>query len=152
MAETTRLLTEELGADLVVLGVRRHELPRLPEAVLREAVANAVAHRVYESSSRPVRVELRPDAVTITSPGPLPEPVSCRADAVEGQTAQQLSAADCGNRTTARTLARTRVLGLELPWLLLGVLSYPVIVGVAVVYIRLAERNEDDFAELVDRS
>jgi len=44
------------------------------------------------------------------------------------------------------------VLGLELPWLLLGVLSYPVIVGIAVVYIRLAEQNEDDFAELVDRS
>jgi len=76
VTETTRLLTEELGADLVVLGVRRHELPRLPEAVLREAVANAVAHRVYESSSGPVRVELRPDAVTITSPGPLPEPVT----------------------------------------------------------------------------
>lgn len=52
----------------------------------------------------------------------------------------------------APRLARTRVLGLELPWLLLGVLSYPVIVGIAVVYIRLAEQNEDDFAELVDRS
>lgn len=49
-------------------------------------------------------------------------------------------------------LARTRVLGLQLPWLLLGVLAYPVIVGVAVVYVRLAQRNEQDFADLVDRS
>jgi hypothetical protein len=48
--------------------------------------------------------------------------------------------------------ARFRVLGLDLPWLLLGVLSYPLLVGVALVYVRLADRNEQDFIELVDRS
>ncbi len=72
----TRELLDELGADLVVLGVRRHELPRIPEQVLREAVANAVAHRTYEASGQPVRVEIRPDRVTVTSPGGLPEPVT----------------------------------------------------------------------------
>jgi ATP-dependent DNA helicase RecG len=76
VAETTSLIVDELGSDLVVLGVRRYDLPRLPEGVLREAVANAVAHRVYEDGRRPVRVEIRPDSVTITSPGPLPEPVT----------------------------------------------------------------------------
>ncbi|HEX5495391.1 MAG TPA: hypothetical protein VFX70_12545 [Mycobacteriales bacterium] len=49
-------------------------------------------------------------------------------------------------------VARIRVAGLEVPWLLLGVLAYPVVVGVAWAYVRLAERNEQEFAELVDRS
>ena len=33
-------VVNELGSELVVLGVRRYELPRLPRVVLREAVAN----------------------------------------------------------------------------------------------------------------
>jgi ATP-dependent DNA helicase RecG len=76
VTEATRLIVDELGSDLVVLGVRRYDLPRLPEGVLREAVANAVAHRVYENGRSAVRIEIRPDSVTITSPGPLPEPVT----------------------------------------------------------------------------
>jgi len=72
----TRELLDELGADVVILGVRRHELPRIPEPVLREAVANAVAHRTYEASGQPIRVEIRPDRVVISSPGGLPEPVT----------------------------------------------------------------------------
>lgn len=76
VAETTRVLQDELGADLIVLGLRRHELPRVPEVVIREAIANAVAHRVYEDHRRPVRVELRPKGVVIVSPGSLPEPVT----------------------------------------------------------------------------
>jgi hypothetical protein len=48
-------------------------------------------------------------------------------------------------------LGRFRLLGLELPWLLLGVLAYPVLITVAVLYVRLAERNEQDFVDLVDR-
>jgi ATP-dependent DNA helicase RecG len=76
VTEATRFVVDELGSDLVVLGVRRYDLPRLPEGVLREAVANAVAHRVYENARSAVRIEIRPDCVTITSPGPLPEPVT----------------------------------------------------------------------------
>ncbi len=74
--QTTRELMAELGSDVVVLGVRRHELPRIPEPVLREAIANAVAHRTYEASGQPVRIEIRPDRVIIRSPGGLPEPVT----------------------------------------------------------------------------
>jgi Protein of unknown function, DUF485 len=48
-------------------------------------------------------------------------------------------------------VGRTRVFGLELPWLLLGVLAYPVVVTIAWTYVRLAERNERDFSDLVDR-
>jgi len=74
--EATRELMSELGSDVVVLGTRRHELPRIPEAVLREAVANAVAHRTYDTPGRSVRIEIRPDRVVIRSPGGLPEPVT----------------------------------------------------------------------------
>jgi ATP-dependent DNA helicase RecG len=67
---------ERAGHELVVLGVRRYELSRLPEVVLREAIANALAHRSYETAGTAVRVELRPSSVVIRSPGGLPEPVT----------------------------------------------------------------------------
>lgn len=70
------LLGEELGTELVVLGARRYELPRLPPVVIREAVANAIAHRSYESNRTPVRIAIRPSSVSIASPGGLPEPVT----------------------------------------------------------------------------
>ena len=44
------------------------------------------------------------------------------------------------------------VLGLPLPWLLLGVLVYPGLLLGGWVYLRLAERNERDFTDLVERS
>jgi hypothetical protein len=49
-------------------------------------------------------------------------------------------------------LAEVRVLGIALPWLLLGVLAYPFLLVVGWVHVRVAERNERDFAELVERS
>lgn len=44
------------------------------------------------------------------------------------------------------------LLGLPLPWLLLGVLVYPALLAGAWTYVRQAERNERDFVELVARS
>ena len=44
------------------------------------------------------------------------------------------------------------VLGLPLPWLVLGVLVYPALVVGVAVHLRLAERHERDFVELVERS
>ena len=46
-------------------------------------------------------------------------------------------------------LQHGRVLGVPLAWLLLGVGCYPVIIGLAVVYVRRAERNERAFQDLV---
>ena len=74
--DTTKFIVDELGSDLVVTGVYRHEIPRLPEVVVRETIANAVAHRSYEQNRTAVIVELRPEEVTVHSPGPLPEPVT----------------------------------------------------------------------------
>ena len=46
-------------------------------------------------------------------------------------------------------LSDVRLLGMPLGWLLLGVVVYPVLVVLGWVYVRRAERNERDFAELV---
>ncbi|GIF25221.1 ATP-dependent DNA helicase RecG [Actinoplanes tereljensis] len=74
--EATGFIIGELGSDIVVSGLYRYEMPRIPDVVIREAIANAVAHRTYEINRTAVVVELRPDAVTVRSPGPLPEPVT----------------------------------------------------------------------------
>lgn len=41
------------------------------------------------------------------------------------------------------------VLGLPLPWLILGAAVYPVLLCLGWFYVRRAERNERDFAEVV---
>lgn len=51
----------------------------------------------------------------------------------------------------APSLGRTTVAGVNLPWLLLGVASFPFLIGVGWAYVRLAERNEQDFTDLVQR-
>jgi ATP-dependent DNA helicase RecG len=76
VVEATQALITHLGADTVVLGLRRHELPRLPERVVREAVANAVVHRSYQQRGTPVRIELHRDRVEVISPGGLVAPVT----------------------------------------------------------------------------
>lgn len=48
-------------------------------------------------------------------------------------------------------LAAVRVLGVPLPWLVLGLLVYPVLIALAVYVVRHAERNERAFTELVRR-
>jgi hypothetical protein len=44
-----------------------------------------------------------------------------------------------------------KVFGIYLPWLLLGVLSFPFLIGVGWAYVRWAERNEQDFIALIRR-
>ena len=46
---------------------------------------------------------------------------------------------------------RAEIGGIAVPWLLLGMASFPLLVLLGVVYIRQAERNEREFAELVER-
>jgi hypothetical protein len=49
-------------------------------------------------------------------------------------------------------LAGYRLLGLPLPWLILGGAVYPLLVLLGVLYVRQAERNERDFVEFIERS
>ena len=44
------------------------------------------------------------------------------------------------------------VVGVPLPWLLLGVVVYPCLLALGWLYVRLAERTEQTFSDLVDRS
>lgn len=74
--ETTRHVIDELGNEFVVAGADRYELPKLPPEVVREAVANAVAHRSYEASGTATVIEIRPGRVVVRSPGGLPEGVT----------------------------------------------------------------------------
>jgi hypothetical protein len=47
-------------------------------------------------------------------------------------------------------LSKITVMGIRLPWLVLGAGVYPLLLGVAWLYNRLADRNEQEFADLVD--
>lgn len=44
-----------------------------------------------------------------------------------------------------------QVLGITLPWLVLGFVVYPALLAAAVFYVYGAERVERDFVDLVDR-
>ena len=48
-------------------------------------------------------------------------------------------------------VGRLHVVGVPLPWLLLGVAVYPWLLWLARWYVRRAERNEDAFEDLVKR-
>ncbi|MEV4507915.1 hypothetical protein AB0K00_03005 [Dactylosporangium sp. NPDC049525] len=53
----------------------------------------------------------------------------------------------------APAVGRAHLLGVSVPWLLLGVAAYPFLFVVGYAYVRLAERNEQEFVALVeDRS
>nr|MDT0659836.1 hypothetical protein [Micromonospora sp. DSM 115978] len=51
----------------------------------------------------------------------------------------------------APTVGTVKLSGINLPWLLLGVAAFPFLVGVGWAYVRLAERNEQDFTDLIQR-
>ena len=55
-----------------VAGVRRETLPEYPQAALREAVVNALAHRDYGLDGATVDVTVWDDRIEVRSPGPLP--------------------------------------------------------------------------------
>ena len=50
------------------------------------------------------------------------------------------------------SLSRVSVLGLPVAWILLGVVVYPVLLALGWRYVRAAERNERDFAELMSEA
>ncbi|MDI2032706.1 hypothetical protein QFW96_29080 [Saccharopolyspora sp. TS4A08] len=50
----------------------------------------------------------------------------------------------------APTLGDVELFGLRLPWLLLGVLAYPFLVVIGLLYNRKAERNEEDFLGMLE--
>ena len=51
----------------------------------------------------------------------------------------------------APQLAEATVAGVRLPWLLLGIVPFPLLFGVGYWYNVLAERNERDFVDMVEK-
>ena len=49
----------------------------------------------------------------------------------------------------APAVGAVKVLGVDLPWLLLGVLAFPFLLVVGWAYVRWAERNEQDFVAVI---
>ena len=48
-------------------------------------------------------------------------------------------------------VAQARPLGLSLPWLLLGLAAFPLLYAAGAIYVRIAERTEQEFTDLVER-
>ncbi len=61
----------KINVEFIIKGVRRQERPELPEEALREALANAVAHRDYRSTAN-VQIYVFRDRIEVVSPGGLP--------------------------------------------------------------------------------
>lgn len=110
VSRAAAFVSDELGSDLIVTGLYRHDLPKLPPRVVREAIANAVAHRSYEIDRTTVQVELRPSSVSVTSPGRLPVPVTL-ATMRESQAARNL---DVRRHLRALRLAEDNGQGVDL--------------------------------------
>jgi hypothetical protein len=51
----------------------------------------------------------------------------------------------------APSVGTITLFGVHLPWLLLGVAAFPFLVAVGWAYVKLAERNEQDFTDLIRR-
>jgi hypothetical protein len=50
----------------------------------------------------------------------------------------------------APAVRRLAVLGIPVPWLALSVVAFAEILVLGWIYVRQAERNEDDFSDLLD--
>ena len=61
----------KINVEFIIEQVRREERPELPEEALREAVANAVAHRDYRSTAN-VHIYVFRNRIEMVSPGGLP--------------------------------------------------------------------------------
>jgi hypothetical protein len=51
----------------------------------------------------------------------------------------------------APSFGAVTIAGVRLPWLLLGLLAYPFLIGIGAAFVRFANHNERDFAALQRR-
>jgi predicted HTH transcriptional regulator len=59
-----------------IVGLNRVRLNEYPVEALREALVNAIAHRLYEDAGRKIMLEVFSDRVVISSPGLPPSPIT----------------------------------------------------------------------------
>jgi uncharacterized membrane protein len=48
------------------------------------------------------------------------------------------------------SFGRLSIIGVPLPWLILGILPFPLLFGIGLWYNRLAERHERDFVDMIE--
>ena len=107
--DATAAVMRNLRTAGIVVGIGREDVPEIPRAVVREAIANAVVHRDYDArfSGQFVSVELYDDRIEVTSPGGL----------WGGKTLENID--DCGNdepQPKVRRRALRRACGLVSGW------------------------------------
>ena len=158
----------EAGRCTVLVGA--HRARRQPPAHPRAPRPAAEARRGLSSMS-----EQRPQRVRVTGPPRRQRTAAARPatstsrPGSAGSTSARCCGSRCGWRCGRRRAGRSTigslplvfhlvpgladvdVIGMPLPWLLLGVVVYPVLVLLGWRYVRSAERNERDFADLVER-
>ena len=69
--DTVAWILTKINVEFIIKHVRREERPKVPEEALREAVANAAAHRDYRSTAN-VQIYVFKDRIEVLSPGGLP--------------------------------------------------------------------------------
>lgn len=59
----------------IIQGAEREKIEKIPEAAFREAIANALIHRVWDTDSQ-IRVSMFDDRIEVVSPGGLPSGIT----------------------------------------------------------------------------
>ncbi|MBM4461100.1 MAG: AAA family ATPase [Chloroflexi bacterium] len=74
--EAERFVRRNTRVAAKITGFERREITEYPYPAVREAIANAVAHRDYERADVEVRVSVFSDRIEVQSPGRLPAPLT----------------------------------------------------------------------------
>lgn len=72
LAKSLEAVENHINGWEVIDGIRRARRYEYPEAVLREAIVNALVHRDYNLTGAPIDIKIWDDRLEIYSPGPLP--------------------------------------------------------------------------------
>ena len=74
--EAERFIKRNTRVAAKITGFERREITEYPYPAVREAIANAVAHRDYDRADVEVRVSVFADRIEVQSPGRLPVPLT----------------------------------------------------------------------------
>jgi len=74
--EAERFVRRNTRIAAKITGFERREITEYPYPAIREAIANAVAHRDYHRADVEVRVSIFADRIEVQSPGRLPAPLT----------------------------------------------------------------------------
>ncbi|MBM4086212.1 MAG: hypothetical protein FJ272_15620 [Planctomycetes bacterium] len=74
--EAERFVQRNTRVAAKVTGFERREITEYPYPAIREAIANALAHRDYDRTDVEVRVSIFDDRIEVQSPGRLPAPLT----------------------------------------------------------------------------